>query len=51
MGHYWTSKYHNELDKAELYMKDGTPEGILEAMLHKMSAERIKDFLKSLDDT
>jgi hypothetical protein len=49
MRHYWT--FHNELDIAELYMKDGTSEGILEAMLHKMSAERIKDFLKSLDDT
>jgi hypothetical protein len=51
MRHYWTSKFHNELDIAELYMKDGTSEGILEAILHKMSAERIKDFLKSLDDT
>jgi hypothetical protein len=51
MRHYWTLKFHNELDTAELYMKDGTSEGILEAMLHKMTAERIKDFLKSLDDT
>jgi hypothetical protein len=51
MRHYWTSKFHKELDISEVYMKDGTSEGILEAMLHKMSAERIKDFLKSLDDT